>query len=183
MKTIRIIIAAIVMLAIGMNASAQELSKSQKKAIKKEVAAMQKEGWKVKPGSMSLYDQQVRSITAQNEEDDEGMNKWVIGEASSVSDLYDTAKMSAMTIAKNNLVKSVTQRTTVSNDNEMSNDQAKAEGQSYVEEAGKQVTVDVQTLRTKTLMECYRETPDGKVEVRVIVAIPASQAQKINKGK
>lgn len=169
------------MLVVCVGISAQELSKSQKKQIKKDVAAMQKEGWKVKPGSMSLYDQQVRSIKAQNEEDDEGMDKWVIGEASSVSDLYDTAKMAAMTIAKNRLVSAVNQRTTINNDNEMSNDQAKAEGQAYVEEVGKSNVNDIQTLRTKTLMECYRETSDGKIEVRVILAIPSSQAQKLSK--
>lgn len=183
MKTIRFILAAIVMLCVGMSVSAQDLSKEEKQDIKKQVAALEKEGWKVKPGSMSLYGQQLRTVKAQMEEDADGMSKWVFGEASSVSDLYDTAKLSALTIAKNNLVKSVVQNTTVSNDNQMGNDQSKAQGQAYVEEEGKQVSSDVQSLRTKTLVECYRETSDGKIEVRIVVAMPANLVSKLVSGK
>lgn len=181
MKAKSILAILMFLLALGLNASAQELSKSQQKEIKKTVKAMEKEGWKVKPGSMSLFDQQVRSIKAQSEVDNEGMDKWIVGSASSVSDIYDAAKMSAVTIAKSRLVEAVNQRTTVNNDNEMSNDQSKAEDNAITEEASKSLTSDIKTMRTKTLMECYREQPDGKIEVRVILAIPVSQAKKINK--
>lgn len=183
MRTISFLAVLLLLVAFGTNAAAQDISKSQQKEIKKTVKAMEKEGWRVKPGTMSLYDQQVRSIKAQTETDNDGLDKWVIGEASSVSDLYDTAKMSAVTIAKNRLVSTISQRTTLSNDNETSNDQSKGEGNAIAEESGKSVSVDIQTLRTKTLMECYRELPDGKIEVRVILAIPASQAKKQNKSK
>lgn len=180
MRTISFLAAFILMILFGLNASSQELSRSQQKDIKKTVKAMEKDGWKVKPGTMSLYDQQVRSIKAQSEVDNDGLDKWVVGEASSVSDLYDTAKMSAVTIAKNRLVGAISQRTTLNNDNEMSNDQSKAEGSATAEEIGKNVSIDVKTMRTKTLMECYRNTSDGKIEVRVILALPASQALKLN---
>ena len=78
---------------------AQDLSKSEMKAIKKEAKKLEKEGWKVKPGELPIVDQLVRSRRVQLEEDENG-EKWYIGAASSIGGIYDAARMQALTLAK-----------------------------------------------------------------------------------
>ena len=78
MKTIKYFATLLMLFTLSVNMNAQALTKAQEKAIKKQVKEFQKDGWKIKPGSLSLADQITRSNQAQWEQDADGYDKWII---------------------------------------------------------------------------------------------------------
>ena len=54
MKAIKFFASLLMLFTLSLGVSAQTLTKAQEKAVKKQVKEFQKEGWKVKPGSLSL---------------------------------------------------------------------------------------------------------------------------------
>ena len=81
----------------------QELNEKSSKAARKAVKEYQKEGWKVAPGHLPLEKQLDKSYKMQYEYDDEYNQVYVFGEAVSVAENYDAAKMQATELAKLNL--------------------------------------------------------------------------------
>ena len=100
MKAIKFFASLLMLFTLSLGVSAQTLTKAQEKAVKKQVKEFQKEGWKVKPGSLSLADQITRSTQAQMEQNADGYEKWIIGEGSSVGTIYDAARTQALTVAQ-----------------------------------------------------------------------------------
>ena len=72
MKAIKFFASLLMLFTLSLGVSAQTLTKAQEKAVKKQVKEFQKEGWKVKPGSLSLADQITRSTQAQMEQNADG---------------------------------------------------------------------------------------------------------------
>ena len=172
MKTIKFFATLLMLFVFTTHVNAQ-FDKKQTKQIEKEVKAMEKEGWKVKPGGLSLLDQQIRSKKVQLEEDADGNAAWQIGAASSRGSVYDAARMQAMVLAKTELANAISANVTAKYASEAANKQLGGSVESMVETAMKsqQVTVDQKLSNPRVLFEAYQTLPDGSVEVNIRLAI------------
>ena len=84
-------------------ASKSELNEKASKAARKEAKKLTKEGWKTAPGALPMEKQLDRSYTMQMEYDNDLFPKYLMGEAMSIGENYDAAKMQALELAKQNL--------------------------------------------------------------------------------
>ena len=81
----------------------KELNSRVDKTVAKEAKKLEKDGWKVRPGALPLEKQLEKSYMMQYEYDEDLYPKYIMGEATSVGENYDAAKMQAMELAKMNL--------------------------------------------------------------------------------
>ena len=84
-------------------ASKAELNEKATKAARKEAKKLQKEGWTPAPGALPLEKQLDHSYLMQMEYDENMYPKYLMGEAMSIGENYDGAKMQALELAKQNL--------------------------------------------------------------------------------
>ena len=169
---------------LSVNMNAQALTKAQEKAIKKQVKEFQKDGWKIKPGSLSLADQITRSNQAQWEQDADGYDKWIIGEGSSIGTIYDAARTQALTVAQGEISRRLKTDMTSQIEQNLANEQfAQAEAESIaqtiVTAMGK--SIDQKINRPRNLIECYRELPNGNVEVLIRAAVSSETLNSLAK--
>ena len=85
----------------------KEMNKKASKDARKEAKKLKKEGWEVTPGALPIEKQLDRAYMMQYEISESGLPKYVIGEAMSIGEHYDAAKMQALQLAKQNLAGSV----------------------------------------------------------------------------
>lgn len=83
--------------------SNRELNQKVSKVAHKEAKRLKKEGWMTTPGSLPLDIQLDKSYQMQYEYDGDMYPKYIMGEAMSTGGNYDTAKMQALELAKQNL--------------------------------------------------------------------------------
>ena len=83
--------------------SKAELNEKATKAARQASKKYTKEGWIVPPGALPLERQLDRVYRMQMEFDEENFPKYLMGEAMSVGENYDAAKMQALELAKQNL--------------------------------------------------------------------------------
>lgn len=174
MKLIHLMLTVVLFIAFTTNVNAQsrELSKDEKKELENEVKESLKnlEGWLVKPGALSLQAQQRRSSQVQLFEDD----KWLVGSASSVGSVYDAARLQAMTLAKSEVAGQMETQISELIDAKVANKelgQGTAESVTEIAMKSKAITVDKKVKRPRILMECYKNLPNGNVEVLIRLAI------------
>ncbi len=174
MKLIHLMLSVLLFIAFTANVNAQtrELSKDEKKELENEVKESLKnlEGWLVKPGALSLQAQQRRSSQVQLFEDD----KWLVGSASSVGSVYDAARLQAMTLAKSEVAGQMETQISELIDAKVANKelgQGTAESVTEIAMKSKAITVDKKVKRPRILMECYKNLPNGNVEVLIRLAI------------
>lgn len=184
MKAIKLFATLLMLFTLSFGVSAQTLTKAQEKAVKKQVKEFQKEGWKVKPGSLSLADQITRSTQAQMEQDADGYEKWIIGEGSSVGTIYDAARTQALTVAQGEISRRLKTDMTSQIEQNLANEQfAEAEAESIaqtiVTAMGK--SIDQKINRPRNLIECYRELPNGNVEVLIRAAVSSETLNTLAK--
>ena len=184
MKTIKYFATLLMLFTLSVNMNAQALTKAQEKAIKKQVKEFQKDGWKIKPGSLSLADQITRSNQAQWEQDADGYDKWIIGEGSSIGTIYDAARTQALTVAQGEISRRLKTDMTSQIEQNLANEQfAQAEAESIaqtiVTAMGK--SIDQKINRPRNLIECYRELPNGNVEVLIRAAVSSETLNSLAK--
>lgn len=174
MKFIHLMLTVVLFIAFTANVNAQsrELSKDEKKELENEVKESLKnlDGWLVKPGALSLQAQQRRSSQVQLFEDD----KWLVGSASSVGSVYDAARLQAMTLAKSEVAGQMETQISELIDAKVANKelgQGTAESVTEIAMKSKAITVDKKVKRPRILMECYKNLPNGNVEVLIRLAI------------
>lgn len=174
MKLLIVLLTTISFFAFTTNVSAQtrELSNDEKKELETEVKETLKnlEGWQVKPGSLSLQAQQKRSSQVQLFEED----KWIVGSASSTGSVYDAARLQAMTLAKSEVAGQMETQITEMIDAKVENKElgnGTAESVTDIAMKSKAKIVDKKVRRPRILMECYRNLPNGNIEVLVRLAI------------
>lgn len=153
------------------------------KEARKEAKKYVKEGWKVAPGSLPLDKQLDRAYQFQYEFDQSGYPKYVVGEAMSVGENYDAAKMQAMELAKLSLVGKLQSEMKVLVQNSLSNSQLSKQQAASITES---VTSSVNSMSQKlgkviTLVECYRDTKVKTKEVRVLIAYNSEMAMQAAK--
>lgn len=153
---------------------AQDLSKNEMKAIKKEAKKLEKEGWTVKPGELPIVDQLVRSRRVQLEEDENG-EKWFIGAASSIGGIYDAASMQALTLAKTELAGLIKTNLTFKFKEILENKQQsgeRAESMANIAMNAQGVSIDHELSNPRILIVMYRTLENKNVEVSIRIAIP-----------
>ncbi len=203
MKKLFIIAAAIV--AMGMSANAQsvkeakelikerkvlakqsksELNQKASKAARKEAKTLKKEGWMVNPGALPLDKQLDKSYLMQMEFEENMMPKYIMGEARSIGENYDAAKMQALELAKQNLAGQIQTEITALIENTVANKQlAQEQAASVIQSIMVSKNLISQRIgRTINVVEVYRTLPGSKnKEVLVRIAYNSKMAMEAAK--
>ena len=161
----------------------EQLEKKASKAARKEAKRLKKEGWTVAPGALPLEKQLDRAYFYQLEIGADMLPKYVMGEAMSIGENYDAAKIQALELAKQNLVVQIESeisamvQTTVANQ-QISADDAASITKTIVESKNNIVK---RIGRVLTAVEAYRTLPNGNKEVLVRVAYSMETALQVVK--
>ena len=184
MKTMKIFATLLMLFAFTASVNAQFLTKEQEKAVKKDVKKFEKEGWKVKPGTPSISMQLTKSYQMAWERTAEGTDMWIMGEGSSVGTIYDAARTQAMTVAQGEIARKMKTDMTTQIEQSLANEQfeqkqAESIAQTVVTAMGK--SVDQTIGRPSSLVEMYRDLPNGNVEVLVRLAVSTAKLDGLTK--
>lgn len=156
-----------------------ELNEKASKAARKEAKKLKKEGWTNAPGALPIDKQLDKSYMLQMEYDEDLFPKYMMGEAMSVGQSYDAAKMQAVELAKQNLAGQIQTEVTALIENTVANKQLEAEeAESVVQSiiAGKNL-ISQSIGRTITVVEVYRTLQNKNKEVLVRIAYNSSMAK------
>lgn len=88
---------------VFMKSSKSELTQKATKVARKEAKKLSKEGWTTTPGTLPIEKQLDKAYMMSYEYDDNMFPKYIMGEAMSIGENYDAAKMQALELAKQNL--------------------------------------------------------------------------------
>jgi hypothetical protein len=169
----------------------QEVQKLAKKDLKakvdgntrKEAKRLKKEGWQVKPGALPLEKQLERSYLMQYEFDENLFPKWIMGEASSIGENYDAAKVAANSLAITNLAGNIQTEVTALLENTVANKQLSPEEAASISETvmSSKNLISQSIGRTVPVMECFRVNSKKNHEVLVRIAYNAQMAKEAAK--
>ena len=150
----------------------KEMNKKASKDARKEAKRLKKEGWEVAPGALPIDKQLDRAYMMQYDISDSGLPKYVMGEAMSVGEHYDAAKMQALQLAKQNLAGGIQTEVSALVEGLVSNKQLTAgEAASLSETTMSSKALITQNLgRIITVAEMYRTAENGNKEVLVRIA-------------
>lgn len=185
MKTLKFFATLLMLFVFTSSMNAQKiLTKDQEKAVKKDVKQYQKDGWKVKPGAPSIAMQLTKSYQMQWEKTAEGNDLWITGEGSSIGTIYDAARTQAMTVAQGEIGRKLRTDLTAQIELNLANEQlsqqeAESVASTVVTEMGR--SVDQSIGRPSSLIEMFRELPNGNVEVLVRLAISSAKLDALAK--
>ena len=185
MKTLKIFATLLMLFVFTSSMNAQKiLTKEQEKAVKKDVKKYEKEGWKVKPGSPPIAMQLTKSYQMVWEKTADGADQWIMGEGSSVGTIYDAARTQAMTVAQGEIARKMKTDLTAQIEQDLANEQfsqqeAESIAQTVVNTMGR--SVDQSISRPNSLIEMYRDLPNGNVEVLMRLAISSAKLDSLAK--
>ena len=160
-----------------------ELKQKASKDARKEAKRLQKDGWQIAPGSLPIEKQLDRVYIMKYEIDDDMFPKWIMGEAMSIGENYDAAKIQAIALAKQNLAGEIQTEVTALLENSVDNKQLSAEQAASLAKtisAGKQL-ISQNIGRTITVIEMYRTLQNKNKEVRVQIAYNSKMAKEAAK--
>lgn len=178
---------------LGLNtASAQQASKETKaalnakasKAAKSEAKKLAKAGWLSTPGALPIEKQLDRSYLMQYEYDDNGYPKFIMGEAMSIGENYDAAKMQALELAKQNMAGQIQTEITALVESSVANKQLSAEDAASISSSvlASKNLISQSIGRVVPVMEVYRTIKSNKnKEVLVRVAYNSEMAKEAAK--
>ncbi len=184
MKTIKFFATLLMLFAFTASVNAQFLTKEQEKAVKKDVKKYEKDGWKVKPGAPSIAMQLTKSYQMAWEKTAEGTDQWIMGEGSSVGTIYDAARTQAMTVAQGEIGRKLKTEISAEIEQDLANEQlgageAESIAQTIVTAMGR--SVDQTIGRPSSLIEMYRDLPNGNIEVLLRLAISSAKLDALAK--
>lgn len=185
-----VIVATLLSLAFAMPTYAQsskqelkekkELIKQKRKLLDEKVSKqarnnakeMKKNGWNVIPGKLSLEKQLDRSYLMQEETDDYGYEKFIMGTASSIGENYDAAKFQALELAKLDIATKMESEMVALTDATVANKQLQPEeAASIVNSVTAAKSKIAQSFgRVITVIEVYRDLKNKNKEVSVTIA-------------
>ncbi|MBQ8058368.1 MAG: hypothetical protein IJ199_00910 [Prevotella sp.] len=157
-----------------------ELNQKASKDARKEAKRLKKEGWKVAPGALPMEKQLDRVFVMKYEFDTDMFPKWIFGDAMSIGENFDAAKMQAIAIAKEKIAGEIGTEVTAIIDNNLGNKQlSPEEAASLVKsiDKGKQF-ISRNIGRTITVTEMYRTLSNKNKEVRVQIAYSSEMARQ-----
>ncbi len=160
-------------------ASKNELNDKASKAARNEAKKLGKEGWKAAPGALPLEKQLDRSYLMQMEYDENMYPKYLMGEAMSIGENYDAAKMQALELAKQNLAGQIQTEITALIENSVANDQLSDENAASVTRSimASKNLITQSIGRTINVVECYRVKTGKNKEVLVRIAYNGEMAK------
>lgn len=160
-------------------ASKSELNAKASKDAKKEAKKLTKEGWITAPGALPLEKQLDKSYMMQTEYDEDMYPKYLMGEAMSIGENYDAAKMQALELAKQNLAGLIQTEVTALVENSVANKQLGAEEAASLTQSimGAKNLISQSIGRTIIVMECYRVKSNKNKEVLVRIAYNGTMAK------
>ena len=152
--------------------SQAELNAKASKAARKESKTLAKEGWTVAPGHLPLEKQLDKSYNMYYEYEENGLPKYIIGEAMSVGGTYDAAKMQTLELAKTNLAGQIQTEVTALVESTVANEQITSEdAASIVQSVQASMNLISKRLgRVFPVVELYRKVNKSTMEVRVTIA-------------
>lgn len=159
--------------------SKSELNAKASKAARKEAKTLKKEGWQNAPGALPIDKQLDKSYTMQYEYDEDLFPKYLMGEAMSIGQNYDAAKMQALELAKQNLAGQIQTEVTALIENTVANEQlAPEEAASVTKSIMASKNLISQSIgRTLPVIELYRTLSNKNKEVLVRIAYNAKMAK------
>ena len=160
-------------------ASKSELNAKASKDAKKEAKKLTQEGWITAPGALPLEKQLDKSYMMQMEYGDDMYPKYLMGEAMSIGENYDAAKMQALELAKQNLAGQIQTEVTALVENSVANKQLGAEEAASLTQSimGAKNLISQSIGRTIIVMECYRVKSNKNKEVLVRIAYNGAMAK------
>lgn len=159
--------------------SKAELNDKATKTARKEAKKLKKEGWTTAPGALPIDKQLDKSYLMQYEYDEDLFPKYIMGEAMSIGENYDAAKMQALELAKQNLAGQIQTEITALIENSVANQQLANEDASSLTQsimAGKNL-ISQSIGRTIPVIECYRTKSNKNKEVLVRIAYNSQMAK------
>ncbi len=166
-----------------MNVSKSELNAKATKAARKEAKRLKKEGWTTTPGALPIEKQLDKSYLMQYQYDEDMYPKYIMGEAMSIGQNYDAAKMQALELAKQSLVGQIQTEVNALIQNLVANKQLSSdEAASVVQIISSGKSLISQNIgRTIPVIEVYRNTGNKNKEVLVRIAYDGDMAKKAAK--
>ncbi|HAG33561.1 MAG TPA: hypothetical protein DCL18_09015 [Prevotella sp.] len=164
-------------------ASKAELGEKATKTARKAAKRLAKEGWTTTPGALPLEKQLDKSYLMQMEYDENMFPKYLMGEAMSLGENYDAARLQAMELAKQSLAGQIQTEVTALIENTLSNKQLAAEEAASVTQiisAGKNL-ISQSIGRVLTVVEMYRVLGNKNKEVSLRIAYNAEMAKQAAK--
>ena len=160
-------------------ASKSELNEKATKTARKDAKKLKKEGWITVPGALPLEKQLDKSYMMQMEYDEDMYPKYLMGEAMSIGENYDAAKMQALELAKKNLAGQIQTEVTALIENSVANEQLANEDATSVTQSimGAKNLISQSIGRTIIVMECYRVKTNKNKEVLVRIAYNGAMAK------
>ena len=124
-----------------------------------------------------------KSYTMQYEYDESGYPKYLMGEAMSIGQNYDGAKMQALELAKQNLAGQIQTEITALVENQVANQQLSAEEAATVSKSvmASKNLISQSIGRVITVMEVYRTLSNKNKEVLVRIAYNSGMAKEAAK--
>lgn len=150
------------------------------KAVKKEAKKLEKEGWKAAAGMGSIADQLNNENMLRHtpmSDNGEAVSRYILQPGQNLAGTLNVGAMAARTQALTAIAGSIQQSVVELMDRAMALD---AVTQTTVEEfhsKGKSI-IDGCLTNTRTVRHLYRERPDGKYEVQVVVAYDRAELKK-----
>lgn len=154
------------------------------KEAKKQAKDWKKEGWKIAPGASSLEKQHDETQFYKDYvEDDLATKRYVSGNAMSIGENYDAARMQAMELARIDLAGNIgTELTKIVNNNCANKQLKKQDAASVISSIGETKSLVSQRLgQTIVVQDRYREMKNGNVQVAVAVYYSMETAREIAK--
>lgn len=164
-------------------ASKAELGEKATKTARKAAKRLAKEGWTTTPGALPLEKQLDKSYLMQMEYDENMFPKYLMGEAMSIGENYDAARLQAMELAKQSLAGQIQTEVTALIENTVSNKQLSAEEAASVTQtisAAKNL-ISQSIGRVLTVVEMYRVLGNKNKEVSLRIAYNAEMAKQAAK--
>ena len=163
--------------------SKSELNEKAGKAARKEAKKLKKEGWEVVPGALPLEKQLDKSYLMQYEYDESFYPKYIMGEAMSIGENYDAAKMQALELAKQNLAGQIQTEVTALIENTVANRQLEKEDAASITESvlASKNLISQSIGRVIPVVEVYRVKSNKNREVLVRIAYNSDMAKEAAK--
>jgi len=188
MKKLGMLVAFVLAMAVAMTScsSSQSMTKEQKEAektVKKDARNLKKEGWKVGAGLPGIEMQLKQSYSMALEKDNNGYDKYVMGESKIVAETYDAALFHASNNAKLDLAGKMETEVAELIQTLLGNKQiTQQEAASLTESAAASTNLVTQKLgRVIVPVRMYRNLPNGNVEVRTVMYYSHDMAMDVMK--
>lgn len=157
--------------------------KSCYKSAKKEVKSLKKDGFKVPPGSLPMYDQMAIAICKAKERNDKDRNKFFIAPGQAVGSTKAAARMQAIELAKVEIAGLINSQVAGLVENNLGNSQLNEEEAESVTQSiqGSKSLIAQEISMIDVIFEAYRPMDNKNVDYAVQIAIDSDMA--VNKAK